>query len=252
MIFFETRGLERKEFFSSFSMKDMHFPMHFHRAYELIFVEAGEITIAIDHKEYWLKENDLAFIFPNQLHEFKGGTASEMLITQFSPELVEPFYTKYKHMVPQCNIIHLLNWPAKEKISTQFGQLSFLYSLCDDLLNQTKFEVKKTEEQSRVLHRMLSLVEQKFAQECSLLSIAGELQYDYSYLSKLFIQKMHMSFTEYLNQYRISKACYMILNTQRPIGEIAAECGYRNLRTFHRNFKMIAGMSPKAYRLMQD
>ncbi|MGN8845206.1 helix-turn-helix domain-containing protein [Niallia sp. Sow4_A1] len=45
-----------------------------------------------------------------------------------------------------------------------------------------------------------------------------------------------------------SQACYQLENSQQPIGEIAWNCGYNNLRSFHRNLKKITRFSPRKYR----
>jgi AraC-like DNA-binding protein len=59
---------------------------------------------------------------------------------------------------------------------------------------------------------------------------------------------MKMPFTDYLNHYRISQACYILKNSNQSIGEVASQCGFNNLRSFHRNFRIITRQSPKEYR----
>ena len=48
MIIFEKHGLENEEFFRAFPFTICEFPQHFHRAFELIFVIKGEISVSID------------------------------------------------------------------------------------------------------------------------------------------------------------------------------------------------------------
>lgn len=62
---------------------------------------------------------------------------------------------------------------------------------------------------------------------------------------------MNITFTEYLNNYRISQACYLLKNSNQSIGEIAINCGYNSLRTFHRNFRKITEMTPNEYRKLE-
>jgi YesN/AraC family two-component response regulator len=247
MVFFEKHGVEGKEIFRFFSLKNFNFPIHFHRAYELIFIKEGKLYATIDQKEYLLQKNDLAFIFTNQIHEFKTMDYSEITIFLFSPELVGDFYMNYKGLIPENNVLHLEGELAYKKLDSIYSQKSFLYGVCADLINQTLFAPVKQSPQTRVLYKILLYVEQNFSEECTLKAVAKHLQYDYPYISKLFVKLMNMTFTDYLNHYRISQACYMLKNSSQPIGEIANKCGYNNLRTFHRNFREITDRSPKEY-----
>lgn len=248
MVFFQKHGVEGKEFFRISLLKNYHFPPHFHRAYELIYINEGQVSVTVDQKEYLLQKNSLAFIFSNQIHEFKAIDYSEIVIILFSPELIGDFYMDYKGYIPTDNVLHLDEEISLKKLDSIYGQKSFLYSVCAELTNQKTFIPVKQSAQTKVLYKILLFVEQNYSEDCTLKSVAKHLQYDYPYISKLFVQLMNMTFTDYLNHYRISQACYLLKNSSQSIGEIAIKCGYSNLRTFHRNFREITGKSPREYR----
>ncbi|ADL67931.1 transcriptional regulator, AraC family [Thermoanaerobacterium thermosaccharolyticum DSM 571] len=247
MVFFQKHGVNEKDLFRFFSLKNYQFPFHFHRAYELIYINNGRLSVSIGKKEYILEQNDLAFIFSNQMHEFKTIDFSDITITLFSPELIGDFYMNYKGMIPDDNILHLDRYIDFNELNSIYSKKSFLYSICDKLVKQKSFIPVKQSAQTKVLYKMLLYIEQNYSNVCTLKNVAEHLNYDYPYLSKLFVQQMDMTFTEYLNNYRISQACYMLKNSNLSIGEIASNCGYNNLRTFHRNFRRITNMSPKEY-----
>lgn len=250
MVFFERHGMDEKEFFRSFPLKNYHFPLHFHRAYELIYVSDGQLSVSIDQKEYLLNKNDSVFIFNNQMHEFKTIGSSEIIIILFSPELIGDFFMNYKGFIPNDNVLHL-GWKIDfKKLNSIYSQKSFLYAVCADLINKTSFAPIKQSSQTKVLYKILLYVEKNYSSDCTLKAVAKHLQYDYPYLSKLFVEMMNMTFTDYINHYKISQACYLLKNVQQSIGEVAADCGYNNLRTFHRNFRKITGQSPKEYRAL--
>ncbi|CAI9390527.1 MULTISPECIES: hypothetical protein [Bacillaceae] len=48
MVFFENHGVEEKESFEKFTLMNFNFPLHFHRAYELIIVNEGELFVRVD------------------------------------------------------------------------------------------------------------------------------------------------------------------------------------------------------------
>ncbi|WP_138420541.1 helix-turn-helix transcriptional regulator [Aquibacillus sediminis] len=248
MVFFEHHGVEEKESFHYSTLTNFNFPLHFHRAYEIIFVNEGNLSVTIDQKEYILHKNDAVFIFHNQLHEFKTIDHSTITIIIFSPELIGDFFMHYKGYIPDNNVFPLSDVPNLSKLDSIFKQKSFLYDCCSMLVDHSKFTPVTYSTKTKVLHQMLLFVDKHYMYDCTLKAIANQLQYDYAYLSKLFVQMTNMTFTAYLNHYRISQACYFLKNSQQSIGEIAINCGYNNLRSFHRNFKKITKYSPQAYR----
>ncbi|MEK5379444.1 helix-turn-helix transcriptional regulator [Niallia sp. FSL W8-0635] len=248
MVFFENHGVEEKESFEKFTLMNFNFPLHFHRAYELIIVNEGELFVRVDQKEYILKKNDAAFIFTNQMHEIKTIHHSHISVVIFSPELIGHFFMNYKGFIPESNVIHLKETPNLQALNSIYRQKSFLYDICGNLVENTKLTPVAYSTKMKVFHKILLYVDNHYSQDCTLKAVAKHLQYDYAYLSKLFVHITNMTFTEYLTQYRISQACYQLKNSQQPIGEIAMNCGYNNLRSFHRNFKKITRFSPRKYR----
>lgn len=248
MFFFEHHGVEEKESFEYFTLVNQSFPLHFHRAYELIIVNEGELAVTIDQKEYVMRKNDLAFIFHNQLHEFKTIHHSNITIVIFSPELIGHFFMNYKGRIPENNVVHLNGAPNLNGLDSVYRQKSFLYEMCSMLVDQTAFHPAEHSTKTKALHKILLFVDQNYMYDCTLKSVAKHLQYDYAYLSKLFVHMTSMTFTEYLTHFRILQACYMLKNSQQSVSEIAMNCGYNNLRSFNRNFKKIINHSPRKYR----
>lgn len=70
-----------------------------------------------------------------------------------------------------------------------------------------------------------------------------------SYLSSLFKEYTGMSPIKYLQNFRITRAQYMLRVTDLPIESIALSCGYQSSEAFHKIFSKLVGMSPKTFRL---
>ncbi len=56
------------------------------------------------------------------------------------------------------------------------------------------------------------------------------------------------NFTDFVNRVRINRACQLLAETHRRIGEIAAETGFNNLANFNRRFLELKGMTPTEFR----
>ena len=91
-------------------------------------------------------------------------------------------------------------------------------------------------------------IEQNYRSDCLLSDLAKTIGYEYTYLSKYFRQTVGTTYTDYVNQHRIRKSCYLMQNQHISVEEIARECGFRSVRSFRRNFGLILGMSPSEYR----
>ncbi|MCR8744841.1 PocR ligand-binding domain-containing protein [Romboutsia lituseburensis] len=68
------------------------------------------------------------------------------------------------------------------------------------------------------------------------------------YFSKLFKKETGLNFVAYLNEKKVAKAKQILVNTDRPINNIAIDLGFEDCGYFIRIFKKTEGMTPKKYR----
>jgi AraC-like DNA-binding protein len=59
-----------------------------------------------------------------------------------------------------------------------------------------------------------------------------------------------MSPKEYVSEYRVRQAMTMLESTSDDISKIAYNCGYIDVASFNRNFKLLTGFMPSRYRDM--
>lgn len=248
MYFFEKHGLEEKQTFKYSVLENNSFPLHFHRAYEIIIVESGEMEIKIEETKYTLKKGEAVFIFPNQLHELVTVEQSICKLIIFSPEMVGQFYSSYKRSIPRNNKLSIQQDLDETIFETVYAQKSVLYMLCDRLIKSTDFDGITLSSKRKIIQNILLYVDTHYSENCTLKLVSHTLQYDYAYLSKLFYRYTGLTFTEYLNRYRITQAIYYLENSEYSMKEIANVCGYNNLRTFNRNFRHYKESSPSDYR----
>lgn len=101
---------------------------------------------------------------------------------------------------------------------------------------------------SENIQRVMMLIQKDFYDDLSLKFVSDELHLNPDYLGQLFKKEVKMSFSKYLNEYRIQQAQDLLRNTNQSIAEIADNVGYTTTAYFYRNFKLICGLSPKEYR----
>lgn len=60
-----------------------------------------------------------------------------------------------------------------------------------------------------------------------------------------------MTFSDYMMRLRIERACALIEDRPRSIGDVAYSAGFNDLSYFARIFRRYIGMTPTAYALLE-
>ena len=68
------------------------------------------------------------------------------------------------------------------------------------------------------------------------------------YFSRSFKKQTGFSFKDYLCEKRLQAAMDMLIRSNRPIQEVAAESGFGSVATFNRVFREKKGCTPTQYR----
>lgn len=104
------------------------------------------------------------------------------------------------------------------------------------------------EPSSYLIKKALQMMSARFTEDLHLNQIADELFVTSNYLSRLFRQETGKSFSDYLSQLRIEKACELLGSSNLKIYQIGESVGYPNPRYFSEWFQKQKGMSPGDYR----
>lgn len=98
------------------------------------------------------------------------------------------------------------------------------------------------------LKEMLDYISEYYKEDLDLANLAKTFNFNYSYLSSYFNNRMGEGFSEYLNRIRIGQACRLLEKEEMSISVISAMVGYSDQSYFCRVFKKITGETPSAYR----
>lgn len=250
-MFYEFNHLGSPDYLKIENGKDFNYRTHLHRCFEIIIILSGEMEVTIDEKTYLLKKNNAVLIFPNQLHSLSS-KKSEHILCIFSPDLVKAYSNKTFSLLPDSNIFHpniyLIN--SLKNINNHSGiceKKGLFYSFCAEFDKNAIYNEKKYFK-DKLLYKMFAFVEDNFSYECTLEKLANQIGYNYSYLSRFFKNTVKISFNNYVTNYRLSHACYLLDNTDSSIINCAVESGFDSIRTFNRNFKTLYGITPEEYR----
>jgi AraC-like DNA-binding protein len=71
-----------------------------------------------------------------------------------------------------------------------------------------------------------------------------------SHMRRLFSRETGSTFAQYLRDIRMKRALTSLNDLNRSIKTIAADCGYRDVSNFYRDFKRVHGKTPRRARMM--
>ncbi len=98
----------------------------------------------------------------------------------------------------------------------------------------------------------LHFIRDNYSENVSLTSILQLTNYSKSHFIKLFKESTGMNVSEYINKYRIEKACFDLIYTNNNITEIAMSCGFNNIQYFSRKFREYMKCTPKQYQKKKE
>ncbi|MGO4547071.1 response regulator [Paenibacillus sp. 2TAB23] len=97
------------------------------------------------------------------------------------------------------------------------------------------------------VNRAIAYIQNNYAQELSLVTIAQEIRISSVHLSKEFKEKVGIGVNEYLSEYRMKRAAILLEEGEMDLRRIAENCGFRNYPYFFKVFKKRYNLTPKQY-----
>lgn len=248
---------------------------HWHREVELIYVTKGTIALGIDDVPYKLSEGEIAFISGGLIHYVLASPGSERLVYQFDLPYflagkqqadlqkvlsdLQPVSPQWKSET-EASVRHLLEGMNQEIEQRSLGYhvalkaqlFQLLTLLIRDIPKRTRLSEKMnklaTKDVLEKLDDIFSYVEANYQEVLTLQDIAAVSGYSSFYFTKFFKKNTGKTFLSFLNDYRIDKAKWLLINSDLPVSEIITQTGFESDKTFYRLFKRSMKMAPLEYR----
>lgn len=108
--------------------------------------------------------------------------------------------------------------------------------------------LKPESEKLNILNVAIDYIHNNYASELSVAEIADRVNVHRSNLYRLFKEQLGISAIKYVQNYRMDKSVYYIINTDMPICEVAENVGINDYPHFCKQFKKYYGFTPTDYR----
>lgn len=129
------------------------------------------------------------------------------------------------------------NWNNAFDYLKQFSQI--LFEILDS---------KKLCKHEQIIGRMKTYIREHLSEPLTLSKLSGIVNYNDTYISRLFKQVTGIRLSEYITQERVEKSKELLSGTTETIQNIAAMVGFDTAQYFSNVFKKSTGMSPNEYR----
>ena len=254
------------------SLKNYFF-WHYHPEYELVYVEATNGIRHVGQHISSYMESDLVLIGPNVPHlNFDYGIETEY--RQIVVQLKENFMGEAFSETPEFDGIHRLFQKAylglsfsgetkrkvAEKLKSMQGEGHF-----EQLLNllevfqilATSDEIKQLNDQDTSIKIFMDdkirmgavykYIHAHYDEKPDVNAVAANVHLSTAAFCRYFKKQTKMTFTDFVNQYRITQAKTLLLKDV-SVSEACYEVGFESLSYFNKLFKSHTGENPSAFK----
>lgn len=246
---------------------------HYHPEFEIVCVLKGAGTRHVGNHFSNYENGDLVLIGPNVPHAGFGLNSHglhEEIVIQIKEEVLQQSLTSRPEMMPVVALLDKSKYgicfkgSAKEQLTKKLQRILKLnaferlielmevfynMSLTNEyeLLNPSTVLSQLTRKNNGRLQDILAYVEKHYNEDIDVKKAASIANLSVPSFCNYFKKLMSFTFTDFINQYRIHKACLM-MKQEKTIAEISFACGFNNVAYFNKVFKAIMNKTPTQYK----
>lgn len=282
IIFFDDSSFPFGVYMDIYSKMDANaLPCHWHNVIEYGLVLSGQIAMRIDDETVILDTDDCVFINSNTLHSSKQISTSEDAVVctvSFSPNILTEnkqgtvykryFQPVYGKMVNGfkidrkshigCRIYDMLcSFTQLNKDS--FGYELTVISMISDIWLETLkyindnvpvYDCKKriSSNQKDTIKLLLVYIQENYNKNISIDTLSNYSHISRSECFRCFKQYTGRTPFDYINDYRLQRAEFLLRTTALSILDICLSCGFSSQSYFGKLFKQKYSVPPSKYR----
>ncbi|WP_407517701.1 AraC family transcriptional regulator [Elizabethkingia anophelis] len=244
---------------------------HYHPEIELVCVISGSGTRHVGYHKSNYTNGDLVLIGSNIPHSGFGLNSvdpHEEIVLQFREEIlhfpqqevetraVKDLLERSKYGILYSTATKKALLPKLKKLLESEGykryllllEIIFELSLCEEyeLLNKEIMPYTIISKNKTRLENIFTYVEHHYDKEINIEDVAKLANLTIPAFCNFFKKATQITFTEFVNRYRISKAC-LLMTQDKTISECSYSCGFNNVTYFNRMFKKYTNKTPSEF-----
>lgn len=243
--------------------------LHNHNEFEILLINEGACTVHIANREYSAKSGDMIFVNPMEVHEITVNQdtpyAHQCICFDISVIMNNRISENLRN---ECtSIIHLVSgetthgthlkdlfkriiYEVKNEGKTFAMDITaYITLMFSYLLKNSLVDIKRANpEESRFCSDVLAYINAHYNEKITSKQVAEECFLNHSYFCRKFKENFGISFSSYLNIYRISVARTMLDGNTENIAKVSEMCGFDTPAYFSKCFKNYVGVLPFEYK----
>lgn len=269
-----------KQPYDIFYTDSVNSPLHWHYYSEIIYMTKGSVTIICNNRKAVLKEGDLCYIYPLQLHEFSEAQNTEVQYAVLKFDIhtinipqayISKFYDIFIRRTQETDFCMIIDGKQLNRVSIDFlicrtiqeytdkkdfyalQVQSDIYTLLIEFARKTEKEIITSKESHTdtdfSFYHILEYIDKHSGEPLEIHKLAEMCHMSYSHFAKLFRENYGRSCKEYITYIRLNKAQDLLFHTDYDLNFIAQETGFFDCSHFIRTYKKWKGITPKQERL---
>ncbi len=245
---------------------------HFHPEYEIVFIDGADGNRQVGRHSSPFFGSDLVMIgsyIPHLNFDYGIRSAYEKIVVHLNKEFLKNVDERTPELLP---INQLFQWSqhgivfgqdTKDRVGdriknlTQYSGverfmelLSILFILSEasdkELLHERPVKNQFSSRDQKRLDRIYTFVDENYQRKISIEEIASESHLSKAAFCRYFKKMTRLTFTQFVNHYRIDKAKKM-LGSGQSVTASCYGCGFDSLSYFNRTFKQITNRNPSRF-----
>lgn len=273
--FIEKLTLEEDHSFVARTFRTPQFevPWHQHPEFEIILFLEGEGNAFVGNHVGNFSKGDIYFLGSNLPHTFQK-SHPELITSAVVVQFLDDCWGNGLLNIPEAREIRTIMEKAGRGLKISSPCLSIISPIIQQLETSRGFEriillwqclremaldhsheslsTKKMSEasgkQQERIDKIFQYTIDHYAEGITLDEISAYAGLSVPAFCQYFRKCTKKTYIEFLNEVRIGKACQQLIDTSKPITEIAYECGYNTLANFNKQFLKLKVMQPREFR----
>jgi len=257
-----------------FEDKEFKAQWHFHPQYELTYMIQSTGIRYVGDSMHSFERGDLVLVGKNVPHSWKTIDSKneyvKCVIIQWDEKLLQgwldkPEFTEIKSMLKKSSqglyfdyqtaisienlFISIIDEPPFKQLVSFLNILHVLATKSTtQLLAGPGFGKDLSTKESYRVNVINNYIKDNIHNKHSLEELSNKLALSKEGICRFFKKTFDKTFSNYVNEYKITLASKLLIETDLSVSEIGYNSGFNNLSFFHRQFNKFKQMSPKNYR----
>lgn len=249
-----------------------HMSIHWHVEFEFVRVISGNLLLTINEQDIQMSEGTVAFVPSGFLHSYtpeegciydcivldsnmltnKSDSCRKFIRKIMNHEIeIQMYYNKTFSDICQSvwNLFDALAYRTEGYELIVQGSLYqfFGIAISQNYKASTSTHTLQNLKRIKQIKRALEFIESAYTQPLTLKELSASAQMSPKYFCQCFREMTHRTPIDYLNYYRIERACLLLSTSNQSITEVAYNTGFNDLSYFIKMFKKYKRVTPKQY-----